>query len=104
MMRIYDDFEAVRVIDRLEAEGRCVPGDVSLAAVQNMGPGSARRPTVAGCPIPGVGMAEASVTLLLEALSNEAGDARDQLLESSLVEADSASAPAGDPARPAGSA
>ena len=67
-----------------------------------MGPGSVRRPTVADCPIPVVGMAEACVTLPLEALSDEGRDVQDQLLESSQVEADSASA--GDPARPADSA
>jgi LacI family transcriptional regulator len=90
---VYDDYEAVRTIDLLEAEGRRVPEDVSIVAVQNMGPGAVRRPTVSGCPIPVAPMAQASVKLLLDPVADDLRDPQNQRIDSSLVEADSSGKP-----------
>ena len=90
---VYDDYEAVRTIDILGAEGRRVPEDVSIVAVQNMGPGSVRRPTVSGCPIPVASMALTSVKLLLDPAADELRDPQNHRVDSSLVEADSSSRP-----------
>lgn len=93
---VYDDYEAVRVIERLDdAMGLKVPRDLSLAAVQNMGPGAIRRPTISGCAIPAIEMARRAVDLLLKRMRSKrkgAGGA-DELVEASFAPADSSAEP-----------
>lgn len=90
---VYDDYEAVRVVDRpndaMELE---IPRDLSIASVQNMGPGAIRRPTITGCPIPAIEMARRAVDLLLKRMRSKrkfAAAVADELVETSLVPADS---------------
>ncbi len=85
---VYDDYEAVRIIDRLVTQGIRAPDHVSIVAVQNMGPGALRQPTVSGCPIPAVAMARRAVDVLMNQLNDrQRAGGRDELIDAPFVSA-----------------
>lgn len=90
----YDDYEAARIIDRLDDVGIGVPTDVSIAAVQNMGPATFRRPTITGCPIPAVSMAQRAVQRLMSQFETPGQSIESETINASLAVAGSSAPPA----------